>query len=256
MQSQLEDEEKLQQAAIRLREFKELASAEKKGRQVQITTKLPPAKRTKWGDSSWGSGPSKPKSLIEKARVQSKKTSTMYRGSGASMARVGGGIGGGGSSSSSSTTSSTSGSRSPQVARSSSLFIPKPKPKPTAPISSPSAPTRVSPNKAHNILLQDHLALASGESSSSSSTASSSPGALRALGSSNVGNGHGGGDQHINHPTLQRFTAVSTTNADPTRPLSSSFPSASSARISISSLSSSKKQPYFNVGKPSLSWPH
>ncbi|KAG8904252.1 hypothetical protein FRB99_002036 [Tulasnella sp. 403] len=58
-QYRLEEEEKLVQASARLRESKERGTAEKKGRQLQLTDKLPPAKRARFGEAknSLGKGP-------------------------------------------------------------------------------------------------------------------------------------------------------------------------------------------------------
>ncbi|KAG8934590.1 hypothetical protein FRC02_009670 [Tulasnella sp. 418] len=78
MQCRLDREEKLNQATSRMREKRERDDAERKGRQLIVTDKLPPPKRAKWG--AWG-GPTKPKTLLEKARTQTKKATSVYRGS-------------------------------------------------------------------------------------------------------------------------------------------------------------------------------
>ncbi|KAG9014609.1 hypothetical protein FRB94_011787 [Tulasnella sp. JGI-2019a] len=149
-QSQLEDEEKLKQAAVRLRESKQMASTEKKGRQVQMTTKLPPPKRARYGESSWSGASAKPKTLMEKARTQSKKTTTMYRSPGSTIIRK---VGVNSSNSSATSTSSSSSSSQSPITGSSSMFISK-----TAKaVPVPPSALRVSPSKAHNILLRDYL---------------------------------------------------------------------------------------------------
>ncbi|KAG8970790.1 hypothetical protein FRC03_000007 [Tulasnella sp. 419] len=102
MQCRLDREEKLNQATSRMREKRERDDAERKGRQLIVTDKLPPPKRAKWGGNcclvdspirrtpnnerfsspsiAWG-GPTKPKTLLEKARTQTKKATSVYRGS-------------------------------------------------------------------------------------------------------------------------------------------------------------------------------